>query len=69
MEQVKGNNEASEYNSVNQNVFQELPASFENRDVQRLRPEITPGNLRVILFRWKNNGWIEKDGERWRKKL
>ena len=69
MEQVKGNNEASEYNSVNQNVFQELPASFENRDVQRLRPEITPSNLRVILFRWKNNGWIEKDGERWRKKL
>lgn len=69
MEQVKGNNEAGEYNSVNQNVFQELPASFENRDVQRLRPEITPGNLRVILFRWKNNGWIEKDGERWRKKL
>lgn len=69
MEQVKGNNEASEYNSVNQNVFQELPASFENRDVQRLRPEITPGNLRVILFRWKNNGWIEKDGERWRKRL
>ena len=69
MEQVKGNNEAGEYNSVNQNVFQELPASFENRDVQRLRPEITPGNLRVIFFRWKNNGWIEKDGERWRKRL
>ena len=69
MEQVKGNNVSGEYNSVNQNVFQELPASFGNRDVQSLRPEITPGNLRVILFRWKNNGWIEKDGERWRKKL
>ena len=67
LEQVAGNSETSERTSVNQNVFQELPASFVSHDVQKLRPEITPGNLRVILFRWKNNGWIEKDGERWKK--
>ena len=67
LEQVAGNSETSERTSVNQNVFQELPVTFVSRDVQKLRPEITPGNLRVILFRWKNNGWIEKDGERWKK--
>ncbi len=61
--------EGNERRSRNKNILEELPQTFTLDDLNRLKPENTNiGTLRVMIHRWKTDGWIEKvkEGE-WKK--
>lgn len=61
--------EGNERKSRNKNILEELPQTFTLDDLNRLKPENTNiGTLRVMIHRWKADGWIEKvkEGE-WKK--
>ena len=61
--------EGNERRSRNKNILEELPQTFTLDDLNRLKPENTNiGTLRVMIHRWKADGWIEKvkEGE-WKK--
>ena len=61
--------EGNERRSRNKNILEELPQIFTLDDLNRLKPENTNiGTLRVMIHRWKADGWIEKvkEGE-WKK--
>ena len=61
--------EGNERRSRNKNILEELPQIFTLDDLNRLKPENTNiGTLRVMIHRWKTDGWIEKvkEGE-WKK--
>ena len=61
--------EGNERRSRNKNILEELPQTFTLDDLNRLKPENTNiGTLRVMIHRWKTDGWIEKVKEgKWKK--
>ena len=61
--------EGNERRSRNKNILEELPQIFTLDDLNRLKPENTNiGTLRVMIHRWKTDGWIEKVKEgKWKK--
>lgn len=62
---------AAEYEreTVNHNIFDDLPATFTLEDLVTLKGnDMSPSGLRTIIYRWKKDGWIEKVGaNKWKK--
>ena len=57
-------------NGINSSVFDKLPPVFTTDDLRALKSgHCGEGSIRVIIFRWLHDGWIEKiDKKMWRKK-
>ena len=55
---------------VNHSVFDQLPTTFTRDDLRALKSAFcTDLSLRVIISRWKRDGWVEKiDKLHWKKK-
>ena len=55
---------------VNHSVFDQLPVTFTRDDLRALKSDFcTDLSLRVIISRWKRDGWVEKiDKLHWKKK-
>ena len=58
-------------NTVNGNIYVELPNPFKIDDLRRMKgKEYADGTLYSIISRWKNEGWVEKTGKNcWTKLL
>jgi hypothetical protein len=56
--------------TVNGNIFDRLPSPFTMQDLRQLKGnEISDRGLYSIIFRWKAEGWVEKNGKSWVKKV
>ena len=56
--------------SINGNIFGRLPSPFNMQDLRQLKGnEISDSGLYTIIFRWKAEGWVEKSGKSWIKKV
>ena len=56
--------------SINGNIFGLLPSPFNMQDLRQLKGnEISDSGLYTIIFRWKAEGWVEKSGKSWVKKV
>lgn len=50
--------------TVNENVYQQLPSPFTIDDLRKLKgSDCADGTLYSIISRWKGEGWIEKKGK------
>ena len=57
-------------NSINGNIFGRLPSPFNMQDLRQLKGnEIGDNALYTIISRWKTEGWVEKNGKCWIKKV
>ena len=56
--------------TVNGNIFGRLPSPFNMQDLRQLKGnEIGDNALYTIISRWKTEGWVEKNGKCWIKKV
>ena len=56
--------------SINGNIFGRLPSPFNMQDLRQLKgSEISDSALYTIICRWKAEGWVEKNGKSWIKKV
>ena len=56
--------------TVNGNIFGRLPSPFNIQDLRQLKGnEIGDNALYTIISRWKAEGWVEKNGKCWVKKV
>ncbi len=56
--------------TVNGNIFGRLPSPFNMHDLRQLKGnEIGDNALYTIISRWKTEGWVEKNGKCWIKKV
>ncbi len=57
--------------TANHSVFDDLPQVFTLRDVEALKSnDVSLSALRVIIHRWKADGWIEKvERGKWKKSI
>lgn len=50
--------------TVNGNIYNQLPSPFNFSDLRRMKgSEYTDNCLYTMISRWKKEGWIEKDGK------
>ncbi len=64
-----GGNDEENY-TTNEFVFSRLPSPFDMRDLRQLKgDELSNGALYTIISRWKSEGWVEKRGKTWVKKI
>ena len=68
-EYVSAKDECQRY-GVNHSVFDQLPVSFTRDDLRALKNGYCSDNsLRMIITRWKRDGWIDKIGNKiWKKR-
>ena len=60
----------SSSSTVNGNIFGRLPSPFNMQDLRQLKgSEISDSALYTIICRWKAEGWVEKSGKSWIKKV
>ena len=63
------NTDSSVRGYVNGTIYDRLPSPFNLLDLRRLKgSEFSDNALYSIVSRWKNDGWIEKEGKNWIKK-
>lgn len=61
LRQLAKDKEEGKTNTVNADVYTELPSPFGMADLRRLKgPGITDAALYTIIHRWTKEGWIEK---------
>jgi len=64
MKQKAKTNEDGEKYTINENVFDGLPSRFTMADLRaRKGTELTNNALYTIIHRWKQEGWIKKEGK------
>ena len=64
LRQLAKDKEEGKTNTVNADVYAELPSPFGMADLRRLKgPDITDAALYTIIHRWTKEGWIEKKGK------
>jgi hypothetical protein len=64
MKQKANTNEDGERYTINENVFDNLPQRFTMADLRsRKGTELTSNALYTIIHRWKQEGWIKKEGK------
>ena len=64
LRQLAKDKEEGKTNTVNADVYAELPSPFGMADLRRLKgPGITDAALYTIIHRWTKEGWIEKKGK------
>ncbi len=56
--------------TINGNIFTRLPSPFCMHDLRKLKgDELSNSSLYSIISRWKSEGWIDKKGKTWIKKI
>ena len=67
-EYVDASEECQRY-GANHSVFDQLPPSFTMDDLRALKQGYcSDSSMRTIIFRWRQDGWIEKtDSKHWQK--